>query len=567
MGLLSIPLPFSPRPRRRQATPVRCPTCERTFPEDIGFCPHDGARLVSSETAAYPLDPLLGALLDGRFRLETVIGAGGFGVVYRARQVNVDREVAVKVLTADASQNQEIVRRFENEAKIISQLRHPNTLKLVDFGRAPDGRLYIVTEFLTGLPLDKVLAAGRIDCLRTLRMMAQVCDSLTEAHEQGIVHRDLKPGNIFLERVGQQEVVKVLDFGIAKLTAQTTHTATGRIFGTPAYMSPEQARGDEIDARSDLYSLGVVAYECLSGMPPFTGSNPMSILLKHLQEPPLPLGERAPPLGLDPEVDALVLAMLSKLADDRPSSASEVRAAIHALEHRLGARPERTTLVPRGNAMSGAPRPSAGSLPPTTPAEAIRPAAPLPIPEVGFAATEAGPPVTPLQAPPVSPPPSPPPVTLDVPKRPLWPVIAGLTALLTAAALFLAFRSPLSAAPGTTTAVAAPPPTPAEAAPSAMALPPTAAPALATATPATTAPPTPTPITAAPSQPHSSSANAVGPRPVPKPVVAAAPTAAPTAALRVIPPPASQPPPEPAPATKAPPARRPGFFETTFDGQ
>ncbi|MCK6575515.1 protein kinase [Myxococcota bacterium] len=551
---------------------MRCPTCERTFPEDIGFCPHDGARLVSSETVAYPLDPLIGALLDGRFRLETVIGAGGFGVVYRARQVNVDREVAVKVLTADASQNQEIVRRFENEAKIISQLRHPNTLKLVDFGRAPDGRLYIVTEFLTGLPLDKVLATGRIDCLRTLRMMAQVCDSLTEAHEQGIVHRDLKPGNIFLERVGQQEVVKVLDFGIAKLTAQTTHTATGRIFGTPAYMSPEQARGDEIDARSDLYSLGVVAYECLSGTPPFTGSNPMSILLKHLQEPPQPLGERAPPLGLDPEVDALVLAMLSKLADDRPSSASEVRASIHDLEHRLGARPERATLVPRGAPVSVAPPVAAGSLPPTTPAEAIRPAAPLPASEVGFAATEAGTPVTPLQVPPVSAHLAPSPVTLDVPKRPVWPVLAGLAAVLVAGSLFLAFRSPVSANPETTAAVATPSTervapssgVPPQASAAVVPTPPTA--------PVTTAPPTSPPTApasalAAPSQPRSAPASTVAVRPAPRPAVAAAPTAAPTQALRVIAPPASQPPPEPAPATKAPPARRPGFFETTFDGQ
>ena len=281
-----------------------------------------------------PDDPLVGVVLDGRYRVERVVGVGGFGRVYRAQQLNIDAAVAVKVLSFDASQKADQVRRFQNEASIISKLRHPNTLKLVDSGKVPDGRLYIATEFLTGAPLDVVLRARSMDPLRVLRLLRQICGSLSEAHAHGVVHRDLKPANIFVEPVTGQEVAKVLDFGVAKLTQQSTETASGTIFGTPTYMSPEQASGETVDARSDLYSVGVIAYEMLTGRPPFRGSTPMSLLLKHIQEMPAPPSSLVPD-GLPPAVEAFVMSLLAKSPEQRPHDAAEMVDIIDELLMRL----------------------------------------------------------------------------------------------------------------------------------------------------------------------------------------------------------------------------------------
>ncbi len=206
----------------------------------VEFSPQHGTRLrLISEVG----DPFVGRVLDGRYRVDSVLGRGGMGVVYLGRQVNVDRPVAIKVLSRDAAQREDIVRRFEREARIISRLRHPNTLKLIDFGHTPEGVLYIVNPLLEGRPLDVVLQQDRaLTVERTLRMMRQVCDALAEAHALGIVHRDLKPGNVFSEIVGDQEVFKVLDFGIAKLSEETTgHTGTGSAVGTPATCRPSSS--------------------------------------------------------------------------------------------------------------------------------------------------------------------------------------------------------------------------------------------------------------------------------------------------------------------------------------
>ncbi|MCB9546349.1 MAG: serine/threonine protein kinase [Myxococcales bacterium] len=272
-------------------------------------------------------DPLLGQVLDGRYRVEALVGAGGMGVVYRAVQLSVDRPVAVKVLHPDASSDPEVVRRFEEEARVVSRLRHPNTVTLIDFGRTASGRLYLVCELMRGAPLDDVLAQGPLSPQRTASLVRQVAQALAEAHTMGVVHRDLKPSNLFVEQVDTQEVVKLLDFGIAKLADGGVQTASGRIFGTPLYMSPEQAEGLAVDARSDLYSLGVVAFECLAGRPPFTGSTAYSILMKHVHDdvPSLPMGE--------PALDALVRQLLEKAPADRPADAREVARRALAVEH------------------------------------------------------------------------------------------------------------------------------------------------------------------------------------------------------------------------------------------
>ena len=291
-------------------------------------------------------DPMIGVTIDGRYRITKPIGAGGMGSVYLATQTNIDRDVAIKVLGAGFSDNDDVVRRFENEARIISQLRHPNTLKLIDFGRMEDGRLYIVTEYLNGLPLNRVLRQGTLDPSRTLRLIGEICASLVEAHAKGIIHRDLKPGNIFIEKVGDEEVVKVLDFGIAKLSEQPAVTRTGALFGTPAYMAPEQARGNVVDARADIYSLGIIAYECLSGRPPFVSDNMATLLVHHIMEPPPPLGDKV--AGLPQELIDLVMSMLSKEPEKRPPSAADLRRRTEKLDRKIEVVPH--SLPPAGPA-------------------------------------------------------------------------------------------------------------------------------------------------------------------------------------------------------------------------
>jgi hypothetical protein len=269
-------------------------------------------------------DPLIGRLLDDRYRIEAKIGAGGMGSVYRAVQINVERSVAVKVLAHAVSADPVIVARFRHEAQLISKLRHPNTLELYDVGSLDEGRLYFVTELLAGQPLNRALRDGPLELLRALGFMVQICGALEEAHAAGIVHRDLKPANIFIQQVGEQEFAKVLDFGIAKLSDQTRLTRAGEIFGTPAYMSPEQARGDEVDPRSDIYSLGIILYECLAGRTPFVAENTAALLLKHITEPPPHFSELSPPIDVPPAIADLVMQMLEKEPDDRPSTVGEV---------------------------------------------------------------------------------------------------------------------------------------------------------------------------------------------------------------------------------------------------
>lgn len=304
-----------------------------------------------------------GQCIDGRYEILEQVGAGAMGTVYRARQLKVDRDVAIKVLSGDSSRNQTIVDRFANEARIISELRHPNTLKLFDFGRTESGSLFIVVEFLRGAPLNELLEAGPLDELTTVRLLKQVADSLVEAHAKGIIHRDLKPENIFIEEVGGQQVAKVLDFGIAKLTQQTLMTATGMVCGTPAYMSPEQAQGAEsIDARSDLYSLGVVAYECLTGARPFRSDSIMGLLFKHVQEPPEGFQALDPPVVVPDDLETLVMRLMSKDPDDRYPSAAVLSEALARIERHLatGDLPVDSANLPAFPPDFAAPAPSGG---------------------------------------------------------------------------------------------------------------------------------------------------------------------------------------------------------------
>jgi serine/threonine-protein kinase len=270
-------------------------------------------------------------VIAGRYRVEMRVGVGGMGAVYRAIQQDLERNVAIKVVASTALENPEIARRFRREAEIISRLYHPSTLKLFDFGRLPDGRPFLVTEFLEGQTLGALLEASPLPWRRTLRLLRQVCASLEEAHARGVIHRDLKPDNVFVIDVHGEDVAKVLDFGIAKL-GSSSDTVDGLVFGTPAYMSPEQAAGHPATEKSDLYSVGVIAYRCLTGQPPFAAEQPMALLLKHLHEPPVPLRRVVDTPGLIPgPVENLALSLLEKQPERRPASAADVRATIDVL--------------------------------------------------------------------------------------------------------------------------------------------------------------------------------------------------------------------------------------------
>ncbi len=269
-------------------------------------------------------DPYIGSLLDGRYEILAKIGEGGMGVVYKARQVSIDRVIAIKVLNPQMAADQQWVQRFSNEARACSRLQHPNTIKMFDFGQTTDGRFFMTMEFLDGQVLRQAIQnSAPMAPARVMRILVQCCASLAEAHSIGIIHRDIKPDNVFLMNMpGSPDFVKLLDFSVAKLLAEGgggMKTQAGVVFGTPQYMSPEQGRGMPLDARSDLYALGVLGYEMLTGNVPFNDENPMAVLQMHLRSEVPPL-----PGGLPPAVVNIVKKALDKDPGRRFQSAGEM---------------------------------------------------------------------------------------------------------------------------------------------------------------------------------------------------------------------------------------------------
>jgi len=237
-------------------------------------------------------DPFVGKVIDGRYEIQSRIGEGGMGVVYKARQTSIDRVIAIKMLNAQMASDPTWVQRFYNEAKACSRLAHPNTIRMFDFGQTSDGRLFMTMEFLDGASLREAVSKGPLAPQRVVKILIQCCASLAEAHSIGIIHRDIKPDNVFLlNMAGSPDFVKLLDFSVAKLLeGDRMKTQAGVVFGTPQYMSPEQGRGLPLDARSDLYALGILAFEMLTGNVPFNDDNPMTVIQMHLHGaiPPLP---------------------------------------------------------------------------------------------------------------------------------------------------------------------------------------------------------------------------------------------------------------------------------------
>src|SRR5918999_1700046 len=304
-----------------------CPTCGREYAETTTLCPADGEVLkrVGND------DRLVGQVLAGKYRIDDKIDEGGMGCVYRATHVLMEKVVAVKVLHPALAADDKIVQRFTREAKAASRISHPHAINVTDFGEAENGIVYLVMEYLRGRTLkDIVRSGGPMSLERTVEIVRQVAGALDVAHNEGVVHRDLKSDNIMLAEATGGDWAKVLDFGIAKIqqTERSVHetdpglTAPNLIIGTPQYMSPEQcSQASKIDARSDLYSLGIIVHEMLAGHVPFSGDSPTEVMVKQMQEaPPSLLDERD---DLPASVDAVVRRALSKNPDERFQTASE----------------------------------------------------------------------------------------------------------------------------------------------------------------------------------------------------------------------------------------------------
>lgn len=333
-----------------------CPACRQTLDGAPDQCPRCGGDLRglggtndtlsggdsavqrrSRVQAAAGHVPELGQVIDGRYKLLEKLGEGGMGAVYKAEHVRMGKLVALKLLRPEVALDRNAIKRFSQEAQIVSKLTHANTVSVFDFGELPDRSLFMAMEYVPGRDLARVLEAeGSLSERRAVTLAIQLLRSLAEAHDAGIVHRDVKPANVMLLRTREgDDFVKVVDFGIAKLaearrTGDKHNTGRGDFVGTPLYMSPEQVSGDELDARSDLYSAGAVLFELLTGKPPFDGPQPMAIAAKHLKAAPPKLRELAPHLNLSEAVEAVVDKALAKKPADRWQSADEFREALAA---------------------------------------------------------------------------------------------------------------------------------------------------------------------------------------------------------------------------------------------
>ncbi len=332
----------------------------------------------SEALSAEPHAPLpVGTLLGSRWRIGEPLGEGGSGIVYAARDVGdapSTPTVALKVIHRHLLRDRQISGRFHREARLLRKLRGPHLVRLFDFGEDATGLLYMALEFVEGHALDQVLGnTGKVAPDRAARIVTQVCVALEVAHSAGVVHRDLKPGNVLVS--GEDDFVRVLDFGMAKVLRGDVHdsltalTEQNMVFGTPQYMAPEQARGDEVDHRADVYAAGVILYELLTGRVPFDAATPIGVMTAHLVEDPQPPSHRAPGAGITPALEAVVLHALAKDPRARyPSARALADALRHAVEKptdvRSAAPPPAEPLETRDTDLDvGAPAPASSPQP------------------------------------------------------------------------------------------------------------------------------------------------------------------------------------------------------------
>lgn len=316
---------------------TECTHCGKRYSDSVRFCPVDGFAVVP---VSGQKEPMLGRLLMGQFQIEAICGHGATGTVYRAVQQGMDRPVAVKVLRADLVRDPDVVKRFVREARAGAKLSHPNIATVHLVGQTDEQVPFLVMELVDGPSLAALLPAGQpMKLSRIVHIATQIASALSEAHAHDIVHRDLKPENILItERRGEPDIVKVVDFGIAKILATTAPTAApgedaisrlGTVFGTPHYIAPEQASGQTVDGRADLYSLGCILYQMATGHVPFEGQTGLQVLLSQVREPiadPRRLNSR-----ISDELATLINALLQKSPARRPQTAEEVAAALQSL--------------------------------------------------------------------------------------------------------------------------------------------------------------------------------------------------------------------------------------------
>jgi serine/threonine-protein kinase len=363
-----------------------CPTCQVSYPTNYAICPADGSPLDEIGTWSD------GSIIRGKYRLLAKVGQGGMGSVYKALHLAFDEMRALKVIAPELLTDDLFVKRFKHEAVITRKLQHPNAVRVDDIDEAEDGRPFIVMEFIEGKSLKKLIREeGPLPAQRVCLIIKQCAYALEAAHKLGMVHRDIKPDNIALVDAPEGEMVKVLDFGIAKVKEARmgegmglTLTGAGVVIGTPQYMSPEQAmgkRGDELDGRADLYSLGVVMYQMLTADLPFKADTTMEMLLAHMQKAPSPIGVLHPELQVPEGIAALTMRMLEKNRDLRPASARALIQEIERIEKDL-LNPGRTRVLTAddligasdGRGSAGGDRGAQGVVPP------VRPQAPPPRP-------------------------------------------------------------------------------------------------------------------------------------------------------------------------------------------
>jgi eukaryotic-like serine/threonine-protein kinase len=295
-----------------------CLVCHQEFPYELRVCPTDSAQLV-----AFASDTLPGTTLAEKYYVESLIGSGATSRVYRAEHTQMKRPAAIKMLKSNLITDEQSKLRFDQEARAVSSLAHPNLVTVYDVGVAPRGEPYIIMEYLEGESLTEILEReGHMAVQEALRVFIQATDALIHAHKRGVIHRDLKPSNLMLVETDEGDtVIKIVDFGLAKLKTLTGEhqklTKTGEVFGSPIYMSPEQCTGKKVDARTDVYSLGIVMYQAFTGRPPFLGKNSIDVIRKQLKDPVPSFREANPELSLSREIESVVMKALCKNPEDR----------------------------------------------------------------------------------------------------------------------------------------------------------------------------------------------------------------------------------------------------------
>jgi serine/threonine-protein kinase len=325
------------------ATATTCPTCGSHFSPEGRFCPFDGTPLVLAVGWDPSADALIGTTIDGRYEVVSVIGEGGMGTVYQVRHRALGKRFALKALRKDLALDGEIAARFIQEARTAAAVSHPGLVEITDFGRLESGQVYFVMELLEGQSLAALLrSGGPLPAARGLSIVRQLVHALKAAHDANIVHRDLKPDNIHIARGdADSDLVKIVDFGLAKVIGSSKLTRAGMVFGTPHYMSPEQAAGEIVDHRADIYALGIVMYEMFTGKVPFEADSYMGVLTKHMYMTPPPPSQLAPQLKSLGALEDVILRCLQK----RPEARYDNLAALLAeLDQRLpGSSPRAAT--------------------------------------------------------------------------------------------------------------------------------------------------------------------------------------------------------------------------------